>query len=212
MYMRKQLIIASFIVISLTNLNAQCKYASNFSDLVNCNWIEIDNVSFENRSATDNMRTGGADLNLITNDDNTDKQIKQNARFIICGDSLFVNCKSLKYQNNILGNGFARAYRLENGDVCFVANKVEQTTPKRTTGSGFTFRVGDGEVSSLDNNEKQACYIISNDDTKVSCINRKYMKELLKNNIELSNEYNTLNKKKQESPNVIISYITKMQQ
>lgn len=209
--MRKLLLTASVLMMMAVSINAQCKYASSYSDLVKDNWVDVNSVSIEKRSATDKMWTGGADLKINVSDEALGKQIKQNARFILCDDSLFVNCRSLKYQNNALGNGFAKAYRLNNGDVFFVANKVQQSTPKRTTGSGFTFRVDDGKVTATDNNEKQSCYIISSDETKVVRVNRKYMKGLLQSNAVLSDSYNALSKKEQESIAVIVDYITQLQ-
>ena len=205
--MKKLLFSLSLILVGVCSLAAQNKYCLSYSNLINGEWISAPTLSLDVRSATDRLWTGGAEFKSITPDAHLDKIINHDARFVIYDSVLYVNCRPLKYQNTALGNGYARGFIFDNDKVCFVGATVKQSTPKKTKGSGITFSIGGGAVETSLTGKKSSCYVIDSNSNKVQCVNRKYMKNLLKNHSELLDQYNQEDKNSQESVETIMDYL-----
>ncbi len=207
MYMKKLLFTLSLLLVCINSAIAQNKYCLSYSNLINDEWVSAPSLSLDAKSTTDKLWTGGADFKSITSDAALDRIINHEARFVVYDGVLYVNCRPLKYQNTALGNGYAQGFLLNDNKVCFVGTKVGHSTPKKTKGSGVTFSIGGGKVETSLTDKKTVCYIIDSSSNKVQCIDRKYMKELLKNHPSLLNQYNDEGKKKQESVETIINYL-----
>ena len=205
--MKKMFCTLSLLFICVFLSTAQNKYCLSYSNLINDEWVSAPSLSLDVRSNTDKMWSGGADFKSITSDSDLDKIINHEARFVVCDDSLYVNCRPLKYQNTSLGNGYAQGFIFNDDKVCFVGAKVGQSTPKKTKGAGVTFSIGGRKIETSLTDKKTACYVIDSNSNKVQCIDSKYMKELLKSHPDLLKQYNDEGKKKQESIDTIINYL-----
>ena len=57
-------------------------------------------------------------------------------RFIIHNDTLYVNCKGLKYQECALGNWYAPGFRYEKDKICFICTKTGKEEAMKASMSG----------------------------------------------------------------------------
>ena len=109
---KKWYLMLSVLLMGVCNLFAQGKYTFTFSDYMDNKWSYLDSLKIETRSLGNKFWGGGADFKLLTGDGQIDKLLKKQARFVICNDTLLVNCRPLKYGKYRLGNGYAFGFRL----------------------------------------------------------------------------------------------------
>lgn len=105
----KQKIISLFLFFFIiTSIQGQSKYCKSYTDYMNDNWTSIDSLTIALRNNGQKVWSGGADFKPETGNKETDKMLKKESRFIIHNDTLYVNCKGLKYQGSAFGNWYAQ--------------------------------------------------------------------------------------------------------
>lgn len=197
-----------------TTLYGQSKYCKSYSDYMNDNWTAMDTLSFTLRSNGEKKWNGGGDFKPQTGNEKTDKFLKKEARFIIHNDTLYVNCKGLKYQRCVFGSWFTSGFRYGEDKICFVCIKVSR---KRAMQSAFTGLVGEaisaaaGANNVFEQYKHQTCYFIDSDKKAVKRMTVKYMENLLSEHPEMLHEFNKMEKKEKERADVILTYLQQLQ-
>lgn len=207
--MRKYLLLF-VLLMGVGNLFAQGKYAFTFSDYVNDRWELSDSLKMERRTQGNKFWSGGADFRPIVENDETDELLKKQVRFVICNDTLFVNCRSLKYGRYVLGKGYALGFRLGEDKVCFISMTVGKSEAMKAGAMGGLFGAVGGAITAADMLKNQSCYIIASDANKVERITSAYMEEILKESPDLLDSYNSIDKKRRGAADVVIEYLSKL--
>lgn len=207
--------IALFLVsLFTTTLYGQSKYCKSYSDYMNDHWITIDTLSFTSRSDGDKMWNGGGDFKPQAGDEKTDKFLKKKARFIIHNDTLYVNCKGLKYQGCVFGNWFTSGFRYGEDKICFVGIKLSKARAMR---AAFIGLAGEAIVAAAGANnvfeqyKHKTCYFIDSDKKAVKRMTTKYMENLLSEYPNMLEEFNNMEKKEKGRADVILTYLQRLQ-
>lgn len=83
---------------------AQSRYALSFSDYMDGKFTALENLTIESRSKSKRFWNGGADFKPETGNKETDKLLKKDVKYIIHQDTLYVNCRQLRYQGCKFGD------------------------------------------------------------------------------------------------------------
>ena len=102
---------------------AQNKYCKSYEDFKADQWTEIDTVYLDGHSKSHQLWMGGNDYKLTTGDKAQDEIIKKEAFAVICKDTIYVNCRNLRFENTGFGNGYTKGYRYDGDKLCIV-NKI----------------------------------------------------------------------------------------
>lgn len=208
----KQKIISLFLFFFIiTNIQGQSKYCKSYTDYMNDNWTSIDSLTITLRNNGQKVWSGGADFKPETGNKETDKMLKKESRFIIHNDTLYVNCKGLKYQGCAFGNWYAPGFRYEKDKICFICTKIGKKESMKMGMFGALGGAVGGAISASEQMKKRTCYIIHSDEKKVIRMTEKYMEELLAPHPEMLEEYNQMKKKEKEAADVIIGYLHRLQ-
>jgi len=202
------LLMLCFISISTYGQSLYCK---SYADYMNNDWISIDSLTISTRNNGQKTWSGGADFKPLTGNKETDKMLKKEARFIIHDDTLYVNCKGLKYQGCGFGNWYAPGFRYEKDKICFICTKIGKKEAMNMSMFGVLGGAVGGAISASEQMKKRTCYIINSDDKKVIRMTDKYMEELLSSHPQMLEEFNKMKKKDKESADVIINYLHQLQ-
>ena len=184
----------------------------SFLDYLNDEWYPLEQLSFEYRSGNKSLWWGGSNYKPKTGDKRTDKLLKKNARFIIHNDSLYVNCRGLKVEGNVLGNWYSSAMVYDRGRILFIA--ISTKARSNTSGAAFMFGMIGGAIAASSNKGNYQCYVLSPstaDDGFVEPIDEQFMLKLLEGHDDLLAEYKAASKEqKSYSPNVVIPILRKL--
>lgn len=178
---------------------------------MNDNWTPIESLTISSRSQGQKIWSGGADFKPETGNKDLDNLLKKQARFIIHDDTLYVNCKGLKYQGCVLGSWYAPGFRYEKDKICFICTKTGKKEAMRASMSGVIGGAIGGAINAAGQVKKRTCYLVNSDEKKVIRITDGYMEELLKEHSELLENFSKLEKEEKESAKVIIEYLNQLQ-
>ena len=182
-----------FLLFAATSF-AQSRYALSFSDYMDGKFTALENLTIESRSKSKRFWNGGADFKPETGNKETDKLLKKDVKYIIHQDTLYVNCRQLRYQGCKFGNWYAPGFRFGTGEAVT---------------AGILFGAIGGAIVASKQLKNKACYLIESDDKEVKLITKNNMRTILLNYPEYSQEYNALPEKEKESAAVIIEFLVK---
>ena len=110
MIRNKYILCFMFLLFAATSF-AQSRYALSFSDYMDGKFTALENLTIESRSKSKRFWNGGADFKPETGNKETDKLLKKDVKYIIHQDTLYVNCRQLRYQGCKFGNWYAPGFR-----------------------------------------------------------------------------------------------------
>ena len=121
--LRKRLyfVVAALFVVMASS--GQCRFCYSYEDFVEDRWEPLDTVFLVQHSKNHQVWWGGNDFTLSTGDSKTDKILKKEAFAVMQADTMYVNCRSLRFEKTRFGNGYAKAMRIGNRSILFV-NKL----------------------------------------------------------------------------------------
>ena len=114
MIRNKYILCFMFLLFAATSF-AQSRYALSFSDYMDGKFTALENLTIESRSKSKRFWNGGADFKPETGNKETDKLLKKDVKYIIHQDTLYVNCRQLRYQGCKFGNWYAPGFRFGTG-------------------------------------------------------------------------------------------------
>lgn len=191
------------------SLQAQDVIFANLEQLREMKGDAVSTLQYEKRSMNQIYLFGGADY-LVSAVDNKQlsKYLKSRSYAVQIGDSLFVNCRKMRYNHYRFGNWYAYAIRAK-GSVFYVAQPVGQMAREgiRSTGvSKLPGAVGDAiDASNL--NSERVVYELNLFNGRSLFVGSERMQELLESRPDLLDSYNAENS---ERANVVMKYLKQL--
>ena len=154
----------SFICFTII-CKAQTKYCLTYQDFCNNKWESLDTLYLTQHSKSQKEWWGGNDYTLSCGNKETDKLLKKEALVVMQGDSLYVNCRNLCYQDISFGRGYTKAKRIGNRSLLLINRLVDKESAQDATSAGVMFGAIGGAMIGISVAKKsmkqQVCYIIS---------------------------------------------------
>ena len=148
-------------LVAVTTADAQSRYFMTLSDLMSGNGIQLDTLFTDHHSKSRQLWWGGNDYVLTTGDARVDKTLKKNAFAVMQADTLYVNCRNLRYQKTGFGNGYTRAMRIGEHSVLFVNKMIGRAARNSVAFTSVMFGGIAGTIAASQYNKQQVCYLIS---------------------------------------------------
>ena len=120
-----------FLLFAATSF-AQSRYALSFSDYMDGKFTALENLTIESRSKSKRFWNGGADFKPETGNKETDKLLKKDVKYIIHQDTLYVNCRQLRYQGCKFGSWYAPGFGFSTESVCMTRTKNKKKKNNQT--------------------------------------------------------------------------------
>ena len=182
---------------------AQNKYCKSYDDFVNDRWLPLDTVMVEQRSHSKKFWNGN-DFNLVTGDKDTDQRLKKGAFAVMLGDSIYVNCRRLQRQKEVLRPGYAVALRYEGDKLCFVNRRWGHDELVDEMGAQLMFGLVGQAMQRRSSIKDRVCYVIDPEPLKngyyeAVLVNDNFMDVVLKDDAALLEQYRVEPKKKKRT-------------
>ena len=206
---RNKYILCFIFLLSAATSFAQSRYALSFSDYMDGKFTALENLTIESRSQSRRFWNGGADFKPKTGDKKTDKLLKKEVKYIIHQDTLYVNCRQLRYEGCRFGSWYAPGFRFGTNKICFIGTKIGKKQISEAVAGGMLFGAIGGAIVASKQLKNKVCYLIESDSKKVKLITKNNMRTILLNYPEYSQEYNALPEEKKESAIIVIEYLIK---
>ena len=159
---KKTLITMLLAIAAITVADAQCQYCNTYEDFVAGRWQKLDTVYCESHSKSEKILLGINDFSLTTGDKALDKSLKKEAFIVKQVDTLYVNCRNLRFEKTSFGNGYIKARRLGKNDLFFVNKIIGMDASTTAAISGLMFGTIGSAVTANQQMKQQVCYVISN--------------------------------------------------
>lgn len=176
------------------SVSGQCRYCNTYEDFLNDRWIRLGAVSFEQHSKSRQAWWGGNDYSLTTGNVNVDKTLKKNAFIVMQADTLYVNCRNLRFEGTRFGNGYTKAIRIGNRSILFVNKLIGEEAQTNRQMTAFMFGAIGTAIAEGKNIQQQVCYVISyGADAKghvnIRLIDDALMEQMMEGHDDLRDEY-----------------------
>ena len=163
------LFLMSLLMLTSVSLKAQCRYCNSYEDYVAGRWQPLDTVYFDQHSKSHQVWWGGSDFTLKTGDKALDKMLKKEVFAVMQADTIYVNCRNLRYEKARFGNGYSRAIRMGQNDLLFVNRKIGLKEQMNAGVMAGVFGVLGGAIGggiaggmiASDMLKNQVCYVVS---------------------------------------------------
>ena len=182
---------------------AQDRYYLSYSDYKNNVWHPLDTLIVEEHSQSRKLWWGGNDFKFTTGDSNLDKTLKKEAFVISHGDSLYVNCRNLRFEKTRFGSGYTRAFVFKDNQLAFANTRIgKKAMRKRGLTAGMFGAIG-AAISESNVMKHPVGYVITDDAESldkgrvaIHMLNDEYMQTLLEGS-ELLEKYLSVKKTKE---------------
>ena len=207
--MSKKPIVTILLTVIALNVGGQCRYCNSYEDFLADRWEELDTVYVNNHSKSRQMWLGGNDYTLTTGDKDMDKLLKKYAFVVMQADTLYVNCRKLRFEGTRFGNGYTKARRIGEQSLLLV-NKIKgERKREEATIYPFMFGTIGGYVVVSKQFKQQVCYIISSGaDEKgqiaIRLIDDYLMNQMIMGRRDLYEEYHAEEK---ESKRILATHV-----
>ena len=164
-------------------------YCTDYDQYISRNFTPLKpdslKLTFERRGESEKYWKGGADFRLKSGNDSIDKFLADKVRYLIYED---------------LGEGYARAYRLEKDKIIVMLDKDDD--------GGLFVTIAEGIMGSVQPEmAPKTCYVISSDKKTVEKITPDWMYRYLEPYSSNLAQYKKYPKAQQESSRVIIWFL-----
>ena len=157
--MKKVLIIV--LICCATLASAQTRYCCTYQDYCDNNWEDLDTLFVTQHSKGYQVLWGGNDFAFSCGDKAKDKMLNKDVFLIMHQDSLYVNCRNLRYQGVALGIGYVRAKKIGNRSLLFVNRLTGKEIRNDEIAASIMFGAIGGVTAARKNMKQQVCYVIS---------------------------------------------------
>lgn len=192
--LRKRLyfVVAALFVVMASS--GQCRFCYSYEDFVEDRWEPLDTVFLVQHSKNHQVWWGGNDFTLSTGDSKTDKILKKEAFAVMQADTMYVNCRSLRFEKTRFGNGYAKAMRIGNRSILFVNKLIGKDAMASQQMSALMFGAIGAAISAKKYVKQQVCYVISyGADEKghisIRLIDDALMEQMVEGHDELRDDY-----------------------
>lgn len=190
----KRWLCAMMLLTMVTAVNGQCRYCNTHEDFLEGRWTELDTVYCETFSKSQQMWWGCNDYAFTTGDKDTDKILKKKAFVVMKDDTLYVNCRNLRYDKDRFGSGYTKAKRIGQRSLLFVNRAIGSDIRENHMLAAFMFGAIGSAIDSHSQMKHQVCYVISwGADEKgrisIRMINDDLMEQMIGYHNSLNDEY-----------------------
>ena len=203
-------IVASLLITMVAEVNAQCCYCNSYEDYVAGQWTMLDTLYVNAHSKGRQFWWGGNDYVLKTGDKALDKYLKKDAFAVMQADTIYVNCRNLRFEGTRFGNGYTRARHIGNRSLLFVNRMIGAEAMRSQQTAAFMFGGIGAAISASRYAKQQVCYVISagaNSDNHVPIriIDDALMEQMLEGMDSMKIEYYSEgdNKKRHQATHVV---------
>lgn len=173
-------------ILCMQGISAQepCKSYASLPDLLNGTSDSSLKVLFEKRNKNQIFMSGGGDYRIYNGDKEIDKAIKTGIFAVEVNDSLYINCRGLRFKKHVIGAWFAPGMICQ-GKVYFTAIPVGPS-------AAVAFGLVGGVAQAANAASNRAYYVIDDSEKKLKLdkIGSEKMKEMLNIYPELLEQYN----------------------
>lgn len=189
-----RLLISAVLLQTAIMVYGQCAYCTSYENFMNNQWEELDTIYCKTHSKNHQFWWGGNDYKLTTDLESLDAVLKKEALFVKIGDSLFVNCRNLRYEKTRFGNGYTAARRIGEHSVMFVNSIIGKNAQNNAMVSGMLFGAIGAAITAANQMKQQVCYVISsgaNEKGKIDIrlVDDELMDKIIDNDYELNKQY-----------------------
>lgn len=190
----RKLILLIVVVFFAIRGDAQSRYCLTYKDFCKNTWHELDTVYVTRRSKNQQIWWGGNEYSLSNGNKDIDKVLKKEAFVVMQGDSLYINCRNLRFQGNGFGRGYAKVSRIGNRSLLLVNSLISKEAEDQQRAAGFMFGLAGGITAANKARKNVVCYVISNganDKGKIDIrlVNDDLIRQMLKDQGPLLREY-----------------------
>lgn len=182
------------MAIAAITANAQDRYCNTYEDFLDGKWQQLDSINCKSHSKSRQIWWGGSDYTMTAGDKELDNILKKEAFAVMKDDTLYVNCRNLRYEKTSFGSGYAKAWRMGDKSLLMVNRMIGKSAQKDELLSSLVLGVV-GEAMTMNKQVKQqVCYVISEGANEkgritIQLIDDKMMDQMLVNRKDLSKEY-----------------------
>ena len=148
-------------LLSTLSASSQCRYCHTYEDFMEGKWEPLDTVYAKKQSKSKKLLVGGSDFMFTTGDKATDKMLKKDAFAVKQGNTLYVNCCNLRYQNDGFGFGYTKAMTMKDHGLLFVNKKIGKEAIEQRFGGWYALGTIGGLVATSQQLSQQVCYLIT---------------------------------------------------
>lgn len=181
------------LLLTIYSASAKNKYCETYEDFLADRWIDIPTVSCYGRSQTAKFWLGGSAYWLNTGDSDIDEILRKKAFAVMKDSCLLINTHLMKFEGELLGNGYTEAVRIGQRKLLFVSTP---SGGKNKVGNAwFWGGITAAAVVQANQMKNPVCYIVNKGafDKKghidVKIVDDAQMSALLLNHDDLYKEY-----------------------
>ncbi|MBR0046509.1 MAG: hypothetical protein IJP75_06455 [Bacteroidaceae bacterium] len=159
---KKTLITMLLALVAMTSAHAQCQYCNTYEDFLAGRWQPLDTVYCDTHSKSEKILLGINDFTLTTGDKTLDKNLKKEALIVKQADTLYVNCRNLRFEKTSFGNGYIKARRLGQKELLIVNKIIGMDVSATAAVSSLVLGSIGSAWTASEQMKQQVCYVISN--------------------------------------------------
>lgn len=160
--------LCTFLLIA-GNALCQCRYCKSYKDFLEGKWEPLDTIYCKGQSKGHTFMWGYSNYKLTAGDKDIDRILNGTAFAVMQADSIYVNCRRLRFEKASFGNGYCKAARIGRNDLLLVnqliGKEARENMSKAMNGPGVMFgAVGAGIAAGITANKQmknKVCYIIT---------------------------------------------------
>ena len=193
---RKTFLLGAALLLSVCSLRAQMRYYASYDDFIQDKSEPIEGVELKCHSEGHQVWAGGNDFALDSEDKVVKKKLKKKVFAVANGDTIYVNCRNLQYDNARFGNGYTQALRIGRDTLLFVNRPIGPEAQSQAMTAGFFLGAIGSALVASNQQHYQVCYLITegpneNGRIEIERIEDPHMRKFLKDNKELREQYFT---------------------
>lgn len=190
----KKLIIMIAVAVFAISADAQSRYCLTYKEFCNNTWHELDTLSVTLRSKNNQKWWGGNGYSFSAGNKDIDRTLKKEAFVVMLGDTLYINCRNLRYQGCPLGSGYTKVRRIGNRSLLLVNRLIGKDVEEKQAKSGFMLGFVGGIIIVSREKICPVCYVVSNGTNKkgkidIRLVNDDLISQMLKDQGPLFAEY-----------------------
>ncbi len=187
-------VICAIYLLTAMTVSAKCGYYRTYEDFIEGNLISLDTIFADAHGIGRQFWWGGNDYTLTTGNKDTDKKLKKEALILMKDDTLYVNCRKLRFEKTRFANGYAKTRRIGKRSLIFVNRTIGKKAQSDVIVSEMMFGAIGGALVGSQQIKQRVCYIVSNGSdekgrTEVRMIDDALMEKMIYGHDDLYEEY-----------------------
>ena len=182
------------IVLMSLPVFSQCRYCTSYENFLNGRWQQMDTVFIDKHGKGGRFWLGRNDYTLATGNKALDKIISKDAFVVMQADTIYLNCRNLRYENTCFTDGYTRAMRIGERSLLFVNRIIGRDALASRASAAVMFGVLGAAISAGNQSKRQVCYVISSGADEKGHIGRRLsadglMDQMIIGHDDLHDEY-----------------------